>query len=88
MEVIARRRPIEVRAWQFIAGAKPPKWVADAVEDAGDDYSLYVKTLEGEVYAVPGDWIVRGVKGEIYPIAGDIFRETYDIVREVRDGQS
>ena len=39
---------------------------------------IIIGTLEGEMRAVPGDWIIRGVKGEHYPIKDEIFRETYE----------
>lgn len=39
---------------------------------------LYIGTLEGEMMAGPGDWIIRGVKGEIYPCKPDIFAATYE----------
>lgn len=38
-----------------------------------------IKTLEGDMIANPGDWIIRGVKGELYPIKDDIFRQTYEL---------
>jgi len=41
---------------------------------------LYVHTLEGEMRVDDGDWIIQGVKGEIYPCKPDIFAETYDKV--------
>jgi hypothetical protein len=44
------------------------------------DQHLTIKTLEGIMRADPGDWIIRGVKGEIYPCKPDIFAETYDVV--------
>ena len=43
---------------------------------------LIIATLEGEMVAVPGDWIIRGVQGEFYPIKEAIFRETYEPVEE------
>ena len=43
------------------------------------DY-LLIRTLEGEHIANPGDFIIKGVKGEFYPIKDQIFRETYDPV--------
>lgn len=46
----------------------------------GDHQSLYISTLEGEHRVTPGDWIVRGVKGEHYPVKPDIFAATYDQV--------
>jgi len=41
---------------------------------------LVIKTLEGRHIASIGDWIIKGVKGEFYPIKENIFFETYDKV--------
>lgn len=41
---------------------------------------LVIKTLEGQHLASIGDWIIKGVKGEFYPIKEDIFFQTYDKV--------
>lgn len=41
---------------------------------------VIIPTLEGTMRADPGDWIIRGVKGEFYPCKPDIFAETYDRV--------
>lgn len=38
---------------------------------------LVVYTLEGNMRANPGDWVIRGVQGEFYPCKDNIFRETY-----------
>lgn len=50
-----------------------------------DDYcdlvrrdGLKIFTLEGKMLANPGDWIIRGVKGELYPCKPDIFAATYE----------
>ncbi|MFK8851313.1 hypothetical protein [Streptomyces sp. Ac-502] len=56
----------------------------------GHDYSstehgmlvIAVPTLEGTMYAADGDWIVKGVKGEFYPVKPDIFEATYELVEE------
>jgi hypothetical protein len=37
-------------------------------------------TLEGWHIVCPGDWIVRGIKGEYYPVKPDIFEKTYEPV--------
>jgi len=37
-------------------------------------------TLEGTMDARPGDWIIKGVKGEFYPCKPDIFEATYEAV--------
>ena len=39
-----------------------------------------ISTLEGAMVAKPGDWIIRGVKGELYPCKPDIFAATYEPV--------
>lgn len=41
---------------------------------------LIIATLEGEMLANIGDWIIKGVKGEIYPCKPDIFEATYEPV--------
>lgn len=52
----------------------PPEGVA---------HGIYITTLEGEMRADPGDWIIRGVEGEFYPCKPDIFAKTYDAEAEV-----
>lgn len=42
---------------------------------------LKIFTLEGDMFASPGDWIIKGVKGEHYPCKPDIFAATYEPVR-------
>lgn len=39
---------------------------------------LIIPTLEGEMRASPGDWIIKGVNGEFYPCKPDIFEKTYE----------
>jgi len=41
---------------------------------------VHIYTLEGTMRATPGDWIIRGVKGELYPCKPDIFTVTYEQV--------
>lgn len=41
---------------------------------------IQISTLEGVMTAKPGDWVIRGVKEEIYPCKDSIFRETYEPV--------
>lgn len=45
-----------------------------------DDPILIIETLEGEMKAHVGDYIIRGVHGELYPCKPDIFNETYQKV--------
>lgn len=46
--------------------------------DVDNDGGLGIETLEGRMTASVGDWIIRGVKGELYPCRNDIFDATYD----------
>lgn len=82
-----RKKPVVIEAVQWlnkkIICPPGPMWFVEAEER--DDiqlagHTLYIKTLEGEMQAKPGDWIIRGVKGEIYPCKPDIFAATYDPV--------
>ena len=41
---------------------------------------LVITTLEGEMRADKGDWVIKGVKGEFYPCKPDIFAATYEAV--------
>jgi hypothetical protein len=45
----------------------------------------WIDSLEGGHIVCPGDWIIRGVKGELYPCKPDIFAATYEAVEEVKE---
>jgi hypothetical protein len=78
-----RKKPVTIEAIQ---------WTGICLEDAEDigkqlgsereitftgDGTMYISTLEGVMAANKGDWIIKGVQGEIYPCKPDIFEETY-----------
>ena len=44
----------------------------------GDTKELIINTLEGDHHASVNDWIVKGVKGEFYPVKPDIMEQTYN----------
>jgi hypothetical protein len=46
------------------------------------EHCFGIKTLEGSLKVSDGDWIIKGIKGEFYPIKNDIFLETYEKVEE------
>ena len=77
-----RKKPVVIEAEQYLLGEViRAKWLFDAME-SGDVFSdadgLKIKTLEGVMSASVGDWIIRGVKGEIYACKPDIFAATYE----------
>lgn len=65
----------------------PPLWLLEAMEKQRfiegaitpfpRENTLEIVTLEGIINARPGDWIIRGVKGELYPCKPNIFDEIY-----------
>lgn len=55
--------------------------------DSGLNLDLIaIPTLEGTMTASPGDWIIRGIKGELYPCKPDIFAATYEPVESTLGG--
>ena len=83
-----RKKPVVIEAYRFnnYCGSRGdrPRWLTDAV-DAGKVWFqtqgrpyLTICTLEGNMVAELGDWIIKGVKGEIYPCKPDIFEMTYE----------
>lgn len=63
------------RAWQLEREA--PGSLYPTEEGTGDG-TLSIGTLEGQHLVSWGDWIIRGVKGELYPCKPDIFEATYE----------
>jgi hypothetical protein len=64
-----------------------PLWFQEAVkattvefDTAEDPMVMYITTLEGTMKATAGDYIIRGVKGELYPCKPDIFETLYEVV--------
>ena len=45
----------------------------------------FIHTLEGTMQGNPGDWLIKGVQGEMYPCKPDIFAATYEPVKEETD---
>lgn len=81
-----RKKPVVIQAVQHYSARgmenhEWPRWMIDAINDGtifarGKD--TIIKTLEGEHIASEGDWIIQGVKGELYPCKPDIFASTYE----------
>lgn len=80
-----KKRPVIVNAFQV--GYEPfPEWAEEALMDGtlrinNDDIEnpyLIVKSLEGDMKAEFGCFIIKGIEGEVYPCRGDIFWKTYE----------
>lgn len=80
-----RKRPVEIEAMRFTNETK--NQVFNFVtcnrfgyfDDAGNPV-LKIQTLEGDMVASLGDWIIKGTAGEFYPIRDEIFRAIYEAV--------
>jgi hypothetical protein len=81
-----RKLPVVIEAIQCL-----PENDAEVVAFLGEDFAghfnreegtleITIPTLEGDHLASPGDWIIRGIQGELYPCKPDIFAATYELV--------
>lgn len=80
-----RKRPVIIEAIQHRAGHQYSEFAQDVIDGIvryPDDDTMIIKTLEGVMLAQPGDWIIRGIKGELYPCKPDIFEKTYELVSD------
>lgn len=82
-----RKKPVVIQAVQFTRDNWPElnNFIGDAFVSAdlssySNDITVKIRTLEGVMTATGGDYIIRGVKGEIYSCRADIFEETYEEV--------
>ncbi|MDD5358233.1 MAG: hypothetical protein PHX80_03750 [Candidatus Nanoarchaeia archaeon] len=82
-----RKKPVVIEAVQW-TGLNEPEvvsfcsaayWDGELPINA-ENGVLIIKTLEGQMAASFGDYIIKGVKGEFYPCKPDIFEATYEKV--------
>lgn len=79
-----RKKPVEIEAVQWTGDAcqlQQLEGFFDGNEDWFPHHNLIlIRTLEGQMTAGPGDWIIKGVEGEFYPCKSCIFEKTYEPV--------
>jgi hypothetical protein len=86
-----RKKPVVIDAMQWDGSrasiSECCEWVNEGQEEPvlsylfyGDDdvFDVQIDTLEGPHGVSPGDWIIRGVKGEFYACKPEIFDMTYE----------
>lgn len=87
-----RKKPVVVEAFQYDGDfvysngvPRAPAWALQALEVGAMYYKgqgeLYIRTPEGDNHVSAGDYVIRGVSGELYPCKSDIFCETYEAVK-------
>ena len=79
-----RKKPVVIEAIQWDGNLSTVEKLmegstCESVEQDLCDPALVIVTLEGKMRAEVGDWIIRGVKGELYPCKRDIFAQTYEV---------
>ena len=87
----ARKKPVEIEFVQFsdINSAKDiSHWgegkIKYKVSHKFNIGYMYIETLEGTMTASLGDYIVKGVDGEFYPVKPEIFKKTYEVLKSVK----
>ena len=74
-----RKKPVVIEAIQYTK-----ENYGECVDFYGESFcgslddDIIIETLEGKYKVSLGDYIIKGVKGEIYPCKPDIFEMTYD----------
>lgn len=76
-----RKKPVVVEAirWTGDNTSEVASFMSGKSVKYGDGV-LVIPTLEGDMIAHVGDWIIRGVYGEYYPCKPDVFAMTYEDV--------
>ena len=85
-----RKKPVVIEAMHLIDGMEHViiEWAHEGLRPASNSIitrrpgGLDVRTLEGPLIACYGDWIIKGIMGEFYPIKRDVFEATYEKVTE------
>lgn len=90
-----RKKPVVIEAFQYTGdecfrNEDVPKWIIESFDTGILHWSivpqifstLYIETLEGTMQVSVGDYIIKGVRGELYACKPDIFIDTYEEVIE------
>lgn len=73
-----RKKPVEIEAFPWTPGCDIPEWARNRLTE--HEACVRIGTLEGLMTALPGDFIIRGVEGEVYSCKPDIFEKTHERV--------
>ncbi|MEK6249566.1 MAG: isochorismatase family protein, partial [Planctomycetales bacterium] len=78
IDMIYRKKPVEIEAFPWTSGCELPDWARNKLTE--HEGFAHIDTLEGIMAATPGDFIIRGIEGEVYACKPDIFGKTYELV--------
>lgn len=74
-----RKKPVVIEAFIWTFGCEIPKCAQGKIAIECEAF-LLINTLEGAMTANSGDFVIRGVEGEVYPCKPGIFEKTYEWV--------
>lgn len=74
-----RKLPVVVEALQFNGDTTPFKTIIPCGK-YHDDGTFSIETLEGLLHVSVGDYVVKGILGEFYPVKEEIFKATYEFI--------
>lgn len=77
-----KKKPVVIEAIRFIGSNYEEIREFIGKNTLCSDLSIVIPTLEGDMVAQKGDYIIKGIQGEFYPCNPDIFEETYEEVSE------
>lgn len=82
-----RKKPIIIEAMQWDGSFQSTntiaKWIGKNITVFNGSFQhIVITTLEGNMRAEVGDWIIRGINGEFYPCKPNIFERTYELVHD------
>lgn len=69
------KKPIVVEAFQFCVDDIPDWFKAKYITFDNGDFTACIETLEGDMLFHGGDYVIKGVEGELYPCRKDIFEK-------------
>ena len=84
------KKPVEIQAVQFTERnletlfnflgehANYPDCKIGGIDPSTGE--LVIRTLEGDMRAIPSDYIIKGIKGEFYPCKEEIFLMSYELI--------
>jgi hypothetical protein len=77
-----RKKPVEIDAmqWTGLNWLEIDRFITVQHRTFPTDGLIFISTLEGEMRADKGDYIIKGVEGEFYPCKPEIFWKTYEKV--------
>ena len=84
-----KTKPCEIEAFQFYVDNMPDWFVEALIRNEVKIYNIdeaycLIETLEGTMRGDGGDYIIKGLKGELYPCKPDVFEKKYEEIKQYK----